>query len=368
MPDWFEINDTSVVSSPALLVYPLRIEENVRRMIRIAGDPSRLRPHVKTHKMSEVVKLQIKHGITKFKCSTIAEAEMAAEAGASDILLAMQPVGIHSSRFIKLAQHYPGISFATIADTWDVISNISKTVAQYGTTATIWLDINNGMNRTGIPPGKEALELYIKAAELPFIRIAGLHVYDGHIHHKNLIERQEQCENDFRPVYKLIQQIRELHFPEPQIVAGGTPTFPLHAERKNTEASPGTCLLWDYGYSEGYPDLDFMHAAVLMTRVVSKPAKNLLCLDLGHKSIAAEMPHPRIKLIDIEVTGFINHSEEHLVIETPEAEKFKPGDVLYGIPRHICPTVPRYPFAFTVENGKVTGQWKIDARDRMITI
>src|SRR5664280_129640 len=88
---WYLINNIGEVSSPALLVYPDRIETNIKKMIEIAGDVDRLRPHVKTHKMSEIIKLQMKYGIYKFKCATISETEMVARCGASDILLAIQP-------------------------------------------------------------------------------------------------------------------------------------------------------------------------------------------------------------------------------------------------------------------------------------
>src|ERR1043166_1779282 len=88
---WFEIANVEEIDSPALLVYPDRAEENIRRMIAMVGDASRLRPHMKTHKLPEILRLQLAHGITKFKCATIAEAEMSADCGAADVLLAHQP-------------------------------------------------------------------------------------------------------------------------------------------------------------------------------------------------------------------------------------------------------------------------------------
>ena len=84
MSEWFQITNASDVASPTLLLYPDRIRENIRGMIRIAGGPTRLRPHIKTHKLAELVQMQIEEGITKFKCATIAEAELAASAGAKE--------------------------------------------------------------------------------------------------------------------------------------------------------------------------------------------------------------------------------------------------------------------------------------------
>src|SRR3982751_4513709 len=96
--DWYRVSNVDDVASPALLVYPDRVEENIRRMIRIAGGVERLRPHMKTNKLPEVIRMQMDQGITKFKCATIAEAEMVAGCGAPDVLLAYQPVGPNIAR------------------------------------------------------------------------------------------------------------------------------------------------------------------------------------------------------------------------------------------------------------------------------
>src|SRR6266705_2024939 len=116
VPGWFEISDAATIASPALLVYRERVEENLRRMIKMAGGAHRLRPHIKTHKMREMIELQLGLGITKFKCATIAEAEMAASAGASDLLLAYQLVGPIFELFPQVVIAFPKTRFAV---TWD---------------------------------------------------------------------------------------------------------------------------------------------------------------------------------------------------------------------------------------------------------
>jgi D-serine deaminase-like pyridoxal phosphate-dependent protein len=368
MDPWYHAGGANEIPTPALIVFPERIEENIQRMISIAGGPDHLRPHVKTHKMAAVVRLKISKGISKFKCSTLAEAEMVAQCGGNDIMLAMQPVGPHIDGYFRLQRHYTGSRFSALADSSAVAEQLAVKAAAYALEADIWLDINNGMDRTGIRPGKEALLLYQKISKLPGLKIRGLHVYDGHIHNEDIRTRRRICERDFQPVQSLIEAIKEIGLEVPAIVAGGTPTFSIHAGRRDCETSPGTCVLWDSGYHSHFNDLSFLHAAVLLTRVVSKPNKNLLCLDLGHKAIAAEMPHPRVTFPDVPVKRFVNHSEEHLVVETHVADQYEPGDIIYGIPWHICPTVPRYKSVYTVVNGKVSGEWQIEARDRMITL
>src|ERR1043166_1987872 len=113
---WHNVANVEDVPSPALLVYPERVEENVRRMIRMAGGPARLRTHVKTHKLAEVVQMEMVHGITRFKCATIAEAEMTAGGGAADVLFAYQPVGPNVTRLIELIKTFPNTRFSALAD------------------------------------------------------------------------------------------------------------------------------------------------------------------------------------------------------------------------------------------------------------
>src|SRR5258708_33374193 len=98
MSDWFAVDNSGEIPSPALLLYPDRIRENIRRMIRVAGGTNRLRPHIKTHKLAEVVRMQLEEGITKYKCATITEAEMAAGPGAPSCRPRASEVGPQPAR------------------------------------------------------------------------------------------------------------------------------------------------------------------------------------------------------------------------------------------------------------------------------
>lgn len=366
--DWYVINDVNEVTSPSLLIYPDRIESNIKRIIEIAGNVDLLRPHVKTHKMAEVIRLQMKYGIYKFKCATISETEMVAGCGATDILLAMQPVGPNIDRLFKLKQKYNNIKISCIADNEEVIIRLSDMARKTGLETYVWLDINVGMNRTGVTPGEKAVRLYKRIIDSPMLVAGGLHVYDGHLHESDFPLRQKKCNDAFQSVLNLTDELKKEGISPVNVVAGGTPTFPIHALRKNIETSPGTLLLWDWGYSSSFSDMHFLHAAVLLTRIVSKPGKDLLCLDLGHKAVASEMPQPRIKILDFEKYTITGHNEEHMVIRTSEAGKYKTGDHLYGIPWHICPTVDRHDSVYVINDHNVAGQWTVDARRRKITI
>jgi D-serine deaminase-like pyridoxal phosphate-dependent protein len=366
--EWYIVKNADEVASPALLVYPDRIEQNILRMIAIAGNAGRLWPHVKTHKMADIVALQIKHGVNKFKCATVAEAEMVAACGASAIILAIQPVGPNIERYFQLKLKFPGTTISCIADSEDIIRLISARAHQLNLIADVWLDINNGMNRTGVAPGPLASRLFRLITQLPGLSAAGLHVYDGHLHEADYSVREKNCNEAFKKVEKFLEELKKEGLVPKKIVAGGTPSFPVHALRNNTDCSPGTLLLWDFKSSESFSDMKFLQAAMLLTRVISKPAPDTICIDLGHKAVASEMPHPRIKIMGIENFSVTNHSEEHMVIRTDEAFSIKTGDHLYCIPFHICPTVDRHEFVTVVNDNTATGQWTVQARKRKISI
>ncbi|MEE9361913.1 MAG: D-TA family PLP-dependent enzyme [Cellulophaga sp.] len=364
--NWYTIASTKNIVTPALMVYPDRIVKNIEKMIAIAGGTEMLRPHIKTHKMAEVIALQLQFGIRKFKCATIAEAELLAKCGAKDILLAMQPVAININRFFELITAYPNTCFSTLVDNSTSVKNLSEIAVARNTTINLWLDIDCGMHRTGIAPEGEAIVVYkaiIKATQLV---AKGFHVYDGHIHDEDIEERKKTCAIAFAPVLELKNKLQKEGIKIETIIAGGTPTFPIFASREGIETSPGTPLLWDAGYGSNYKDLDFLPAAVLLTRVVSKPKTNLVCFDLGHKAVASEMPLPRVQFLTPNKANQISQSEEHLVVET--AEELEIGEVCYAVPIHICPTVSKYKSVLTVENGSVSGSWDVAARDHKMTI
>lgn len=368
---WFEFNEVAEIPSPALLVYRDQVEKNIRRMLAIAGGPERLRPHIKTHKMREVLDLQLLAGITKFKCATIAEAELAALAGVPDLLLAYQPVGPAIRRFIELVKIFPKTKFSIICDNESSVGELSKALESstaFNGALDVLLDLDVGQHRTGLPPGPEAAKLYRAIASSPRLTPGGLHAYDGHISDADPEIRKAACDAAFKPVAKLRCDLESAGLPVRCIVAGGSPTFPFHASRPDVECSPGTTVFWDSGYGNKLRDLDFLPAALVLTRVVSKPGTNLLCLDLGHKALGSEMPHPRVQFLNLADYNAVTHSEEHLVIETGDADKFSIGDCLYGVPRHICPTVALHSSAVVIEGREIVGSWDVVARERRISI
>jgi len=368
----YRLENSDAVFSPGLLFYKDLIQNNIQAMLKRTGGPERLRPHVKTHKCPQVVKMQMAAGLEKFKCATIAEAEMVAECGAPDIFLAYPMVGPNVARILALSQKYPSCRFAVTGDNLPALELLSARFAASGAKIGIFLDLDVGQHRTGISAGPAAQELYRNAARLPGLEVRGFHVYDGHNHQEAAEERTQAVQKLLEPVLAMRQELESSGVQVPTIVSGGTPTFPIFArlEIAGLECSPGTCVLHDHGYGSRFADMpEFVPAALILTRVVSKPSATRLTLDIGTKSVASDPPAgKRIVLLNIKKYEPVVHNEEHFVVETPEADQWNPGDVVYAVPSHICPTVALHRQASVIENHRVVEQWPIVGRDRQLTI
>lgn len=363
---WYEVDNINEFDSPALLIYPARIKENIARLTDKI-DIQFLRPHVKTNKIAEVCSMMMEAGIRKFKAATIAEAEMLAIIKAPDILLAYVMNGPKIKRFIKLIEKYPSSNFSFLVDQFENAKIVSSLFADAHLNADVYIDLNVGMNRTGIIP-ERALDLYTQIVHLPSINVLGLHAYDGHLKVRDLKIRTENCHQAFVPVLKLKQELENISAHSMTLIAGGSPTCFIHASAGDRECSPGTFVFWDKGNAEQIPEQPFEWAAILACRVISIPAADKICVDLGHKSVAAENPLPRVYFLNASEAVPIAQSEEHLVLEVPDSSKYKTGDVFYGVPWHICPSVALYENAHVVQNNQITGFWKVVARNREISV
>jgi D-serine deaminase-like pyridoxal phosphate-dependent protein len=344
------------------------VKKNIAEMIRMAGDVNRLRPHIKTHKTAEGIRLMMDAGISKFKCATIAEAELLAMTGAKDILLAHQPVGPRIERLQQLTIQFPHTEFSTITDHLDAATRLGKVFEKHSQSIGVYIDINVGMNRTGIAPDASAFELYEALIQLNGIHFMGLHVYDGQHRQADPAAREKACDEAFHAVYGLMDMMESKGYSRPFIIAGGSPSFSIHAKKTDRDCSPGTNIFWDRGYGLICPEQDFTPAVHILTRVISLPAANRICLDLGHKAVASENElAKRVYFPDHPELKAVGQSEEHLVMELVPGHGFKPGDTLIGIPYHICPTVALHETLIAIEGDNIVGEWRVEARKRKIS-
>ncbi len=354
--------------TPCLAVFPEIVRENLAAAVRLAGGPGRLRPHVKTHKCAEIVALEVAAGVAKHKAATIAEAELLATAGAADVLLAYPLVGPNVARFLRLAALYPRTAFRALVDHANPARLLDRAAAAAGTVAEVFVDLDVGMGRTGVAP-RDLPALAAALRSLAHLRVAGLHAYDGQVHDADPAVRAAQVD----AVWTLTRAADETLGGVDAIVCGGTGSFPrwaaLAAADPRLECSPGTVLLHDAGYAERFAEQPFVPAALVLTRVVSKRGPDILTLDLGSKAVASDSPpQDRVRLLELPGAETLAHNEEHLVVRHAEAGRFRHGDLLRALPRHICPTVALHREMAVFAAGRPAGRWLVAARDRQLTV
>lgn len=366
--EYYEVANPEEVVSPGLVVFMDLVRRNLAEVVRMAGGPERLRPHCKTHKMPRILQEMTELGITKHKCATLAEAEMLAHAGVTDVLIAYQLVGPNIRRLGNLMDRFPAVKFAVVCDAVGPLEALSDEMAARGREVGVLLDVDSGMGRTGVRCDGNADELYEAICSSPGIRPAGLHWYDGHTRQTDPAERQAAVLGAWQPLLELRDRLLVNGFPVPAIVAGGTGSFGILAEtgEPNLEVSPGTTTFFDLHYGETFSDLNFLPAAGVLTRVVSANRPGHVTLDCGHKSIAPDQPAGRrMAFPSIPDAVEVAHTEEHLVIATSIADQLAQGDALVALPRHVCSTVALHCQAALVEGGRVIEHYAVESRDRV---
>lgn len=348
--------------TPQLVINKGQLKSNIEKVIALSGGTDRLWPHIKTHKSLEVVQLLLSYGITNFKCATIAECELAAMAGAERVLFAYPMVTVNIDRFLKLKEAYPRTEFHALTDDMEQLKLIDSKCKAAKVRANIMLDVNTGMNRTGIPIDSLSAFYTQALSNSQNIDFTGFHCYDGDRHETDFELRQSRAEVTYTKMKRIMED-----YPCRFLVMGGSPSFSCYIRYDDVMLSPGTIFLNDNGYYSSFRDLPFPPAAAVLTRVISNPAPGYFTLDLGYKGIAADPVGQRGIILGMPNAKPVLQNEEHWVWSVENTEECpKVGTDLFVIPTHICPTSALYPFVIAVEDGKQIGCWEVTARNRKI--
>ncbi len=367
----YTIENAEELISPQLIYYKDLFEANLDQIIKMAGGTDRLWPHVKTHKSLDMTKLQVSKGIKRFKCAQLAEVEMVCMAGAESAVLAMAPTGKVPERMYAMQQAYPATQIFGIIDCEYHLEMYQKAAAKLDTTFSLLLDINMGMDRTGIPTA-DAGAFYKKAAGADGVKMYGFHCYDGNRHESDPGERQDFVDRDDGKVLELREHLQKEGFAVPYVIFGGSPSFPCHLKHtgEGIYYSLGTSFINDIGYCRGFPDMAMLPAAAVLCHVISHPAQGVFTLDLGYKGIAGDPPmEKRGTIIGVDHCTAIMQNEEHYVFRMDSGyEDARPavGSALYVIPFHVCPCAVLYPEIKIASGGRIVDTWPVTARDRRI--
>ena len=371
-PELYEFQGQETLISPAMVFYEDLIRTNMRAVVEQAGGPEHLIPHIKTHKTAEIIRIGLELGLRRVMAATIAEAELAASCGVEMVVISYAMVGPNISRLLKLQETFPGTVFVALGDDIAQLSLLDRAAAEQGVKVHILIDVNPGLNRTGVLP--EAVEEFAKTVtRLPHIVLRGLHFYD-------LNDRALDPEEFRRAVFAQDDMIT-VHYEKlkkaygaDMLIVGGTPEMEYHVAYPYDDMyySPGTMALYDWTYISNFPSMDcYRPAAMILSRVISHPAPGYFTLDCGTKALSQDTRATNGLLLGIEHAQPVSQNEEHWIFQMdPGFEEERPaiGKEIFIMPAHICPNMLFYPSAAVVKDGRLSGSWKIAARDRIITI
>lgn len=363
----FRVGEPENIETPAMLIFEENVEHNLRLQAELAGGAQNLMVHFKTHKCAAIARRQVESGVAGFKCATLREAEVALEAGGKTVLLAYPLVQPRKAeRLCALAAAHSQARVIAIASQPLHLEVLEKAAAAKNQRVPVMLDLDMGMHRTGLAPGDEALALYRQLAAMPHLEAAGLHAYDGQDHQTDPAAREGQANQHLEEIRAFKGRLQAENLPVPQVVAGGSFSFPYYARSGEALGSPGTCVYWDAGYRRMMPELPFRWAVLVLCQVVDRhPHLGTITTDLGSKAIAADPPvAERAELVGLPGAVLQMQNEEHGVFRL-EGELPAVGTYLLAVPGHVCPTAVLYPGSYVIDGaGDLGDYYPHQARDR----
>jgi len=365
----YHVSAVEDVLTPALLLYPEIVASNIQCTLDLlGGDANRWRVHIKTAKLGYTLRMLVERGIRNFKCATTLELLVACRSGAQDVLFAHPAVGANARRVREIAEQFPQVRISVLAEN-------EQQVAQWlGSRVGVFLDMNPGMDRTGIEQSHSGKVVELaRAIDNVGLEFRGLHYYDGHYGGLEPHERTAAAHAGYARLVKVVSEIERSGMVVPEVITAGTPTFPcsLSFEGFRTgkfvhRISPGTVVYCDATTMAQLPsEYGYRPAVLVMTRVVSHPRAGIVTCDAGHKAVSADAGVPTCVVVGHSELTPLSPSEEHLPMAV-QAGAVGPqvGDALYLLPRHVCPTVNNFDNALLVQDGEVKSVEMVSARGR----
>ncbi|MFZ0861781.1 MAG: D-TA family PLP-dependent enzyme [Candidatus Sulfotelmatobacter sp.] len=370
--DWdqrYAVSRIEDVLTPALVMYPDFIAANIERTLELlAGDADRWRVHIKTAKLAHTLHMLVERGVRNFKCATTLELLTACRSGAVDVLLAYPAMGANAHRAQEITQQFPDVRISVLAES-------EEQVQQWRSSRVgIFLDINPGMNRTGIDQNLSGkVVALVRAIADAGLEFRGLHYYDGQYGSLAKPERSKAAHRGYDHLLKIASELERSGMLVPEVITSGTPTFPCSLAYEGLRrgnfihrVSPGTIVYCDATSLQQLPsEYGYRPAALVLTRVVSRPHSGIVTCDAGHKTVSADAGVPTCVVIGHPELMPLLPSEEHLPLAIKEGSAGPQiGEALYLLPRHICPTVNNFDCALLIRNGTIESMENVSARGR----
>lgn len=364
------------LDTPALLVDVSGLARNIARMQELAhGFGVRLRPHTKTHKSPRIAQWQVEAGAAGITVAKLGEAEVMAEAGLDDILIANQVIGEEKTR--RLASLADRVRLALLVDSEEGVRQADAAAGAAGATIDVLIEIDTGKGRCGLADISDIARIAELVSGRRHLRLRGVETHEGHVAGGGDPETMRRLAREAgRRAVHIAEDLRGRGHEVSEISVGSTPAAPYTAAVEGiTEMRPGTYVFNDVNQMAiGQATADDCSLRVLAT-VISRPAADRAVLDAGSKSLFSEPVRNNFALPDYSGYGHIpahprvritSLSEEHAVVHLPPGTAFPGvGGKVEIIPNHVCPAVNLHDTLHVVEGDDVVERWPVAARGRI---
>jgi D-serine deaminase-like pyridoxal phosphate-dependent protein len=357
-----------MLETPSAVVDLGRMEQNLQR----AADYTKqhglaLRPHVKTHKSPLIAAAQLRLGAVGLTCATPYEAEIMSQVG-KDLLVAYPPVGAARAR--RIARLAESARVTVALDSERAIVDIANAARELGVTVGVYVELDLGMHRVGVPDTANAFALARRAVAEPSLEYRGIAFYPGHV-------RQPVADQDAalralgESLGRGLDEMKQADM-APRVVSGGsTPTlWRSHEIPGVTEIRPGTYVFNDRTTAAvGACERDDCALTVLAT-VISTAVPGQAVIDAGTKALGRE------PMRGVEGEGFgalrdrpevivARMSEEHGILDLARTDwRPRVGDRVRVVPNHVCIVVHLNDVVYGVRGATVERSWRVEARGR----
>ncbi|WP_026690974.1 alanine racemase [Alteribacter aurantiacus] len=359
----------NLTSTPELVLDINQLSKNMKRMTESAkANGVRLRPHVKTHKSIEVAKKQLEEGADGLTVATLKEAEVFKRGGFRDILMAYPLRNREKiSQFVALAD---GIRLIATVDELEQASRLNEEANRQGQTIEVWVKINSGLNRCGVEPEEEAVNLVREITTMSSLDVTGLFTHAGHAYGAPSDKRRVEIANEeAQAVLLSAHACEQAGYPIEHRSVGSTPTYEISGRFEGiTEVRPGNAVFFD-GVQAGLGVCELEECAVTVVASVVSIKKDRVIVDAGSKALTLEKGahgNDSVKGFGMIVEPTEHHgltltrlSEEHGIMDG--TAQF-PTDYVRIVPNHVCTAVNLYDHYVVVDGDTIVDKWSIDAK------
>jgi D-serine deaminase-like pyridoxal phosphate-dependent protein len=332
---------TQDIITPVAVVDEEVVERNLARMAKLAADNNvKLRPHAKTHKSAYMAQRQLAHGAVGLTCATFTEAEVFADAGVDDLLIAHPPVGRPKlERLAALASRVKRLAVS--------LDEVAIARSLPATVEVLW-EVDPGQHRIGTAPGEptvKAVQELVRA--IGAVRFRGLITHGGHVYAAtNQNERQLAADQETDGILTTADMLRRAGIELRELSVGSTPTAGLARRGGITEMRPGTYIYGDANQvALGSQRLE--DCALVVAAMVVSTAQDHAVADAGSKALSADLRVAGLSgyglVLGRDDLTVARLSEEHTILTAPKGTSLSVGDRLLIIPSHVCTTVNLHP-------------------------